>query len=176
MDGVLDTISFREAVMRERADAYWSTASALADSLVTRADLPFRDAHYVVARLVRNAIADGRRPDEVTTGDLDAAATETIGRELGIETDWIRRELDASHFVASRRTAGSVSEQEIDIQLGHAAEKLRVNEAWQTREEARLEEAAATLQAGIDRIRATQISISVPSRRGLGRARPLAQT
>ena len=56
----LRTLIVHREVMAEKAGAFWSTASHLADELVRRHDLPFRAAHHVVARFVRDAIATAR--------------------------------------------------------------------------------------------------------------------
>jgi argininosuccinate lyase len=55
---MLGALTFRLDRMRDAAGAHYSTATDLADYLV-RQGLPFRDAHEVVGRAVRHAIARG---------------------------------------------------------------------------------------------------------------------
>ena len=55
--------------MREAAGAHYSTATDLADYLV-RQGLPFREAHEVVGRVVRHAIACGRELGDLPLEEL----------------------------------------------------------------------------------------------------------
>jgi argininosuccinate lyase len=55
---MLGSLAFRTERMRAAAGAHYSTATDLADYLV-RQGLPFREAHEVVGRAVRHAIARG---------------------------------------------------------------------------------------------------------------------
>ena len=70
----LITSSYRTDLMSERANVNWATATNLADNLVRHTGIPFRSAHHVVGRLVRNAVSQGVAPPEVTTDMVDAAA------------------------------------------------------------------------------------------------------
>jgi argininosuccinate lyase len=59
MIGMIDTISFNRAAMREAAAHGFSTATDLADWLVRELKLPFREAHEVTGRIVRRAEEHG---------------------------------------------------------------------------------------------------------------------
>ena len=92
--------------MRTRAGENWSTASNLADALVREAGISFRAAHQVVGRTVRQAIEAGMGPRDVRATDVDRAAAETIGTELGISDEVVTSAMDADAFIASRVTPG----------------------------------------------------------------------
>src|SRR5262249_35524748 len=62
MAEVIRTLVVHPEVMAAKAGAFWSAASHLADELVRRHGLPFRTAHHVVARFVRDAIGQGQGP------------------------------------------------------------------------------------------------------------------
>ena len=69
--GMLDSISFsRERLAAAAADELLA-ATDIADLLVQRG-VPFREAHGVVAGLVRDAVAQGRRLSSLTTQELQA--------------------------------------------------------------------------------------------------------
>jgi argininosuccinate lyase len=66
---LLRSLSFHTRRMREAAAAHFSTATDLADYLV-RKGLPFRQAHEVVGRIVREAIDAGKGLEELALDDL----------------------------------------------------------------------------------------------------------
>jgi argininosuccinate lyase len=66
---MLGSLTFRTERMREAAGAHYSTATDLADYLV-RQGLPFREAHEVVGRTVRHAIARGRELADLPLDEL----------------------------------------------------------------------------------------------------------
>ena len=66
---------------------------------------PWRTAHQIVATLVRTAIDDGIKPDDVTSEHLDRATVEypDYGKPLALPTDVIRDAMDPRRMV-NRRT------------------------------------------------------------------------
>jgi argininosuccinate lyase len=66
---MLEGLTFRVERMREAAGAYYSTATDLADYLV-RKGLPFREAHEVVGRVVREAIARRQELGDLSIDEL----------------------------------------------------------------------------------------------------------
>jgi argininosuccinate lyase len=69
MPPMLAGLSFRADRMRRAAGEHFATATDLADYLVKKG-LPFRDAHGVVGRVVRHAIAHGKELDGLTLEEL----------------------------------------------------------------------------------------------------------
>jgi argininosuccinate lyase len=117
------TLVVHAEVMAAKAGAFWSTASHLADELVRRHDLPFRTAHHVVARFVRDAVARRQGPAEAAPELLTAALREVAGLDVVVAEAELRRLLDPRHFVESRVTEGSVNPRQV---LAHVAEMERV--------------------------------------------------
>lgn len=152
MIGVLDTLIVNEGVMRERAGAFWSTASGLADELARQADLPFRSTHHVVARLVRDAVEAGVSPAEATGAQLDDAAVAVLGQKLGFGTAWVRQQLDPEAFLASRATKGSTSPAEMARQLEDCYGLLGRHRQWQEQEGERVSSARVALDNAIAEI------------------------
>jgi argininosuccinate lyase len=66
---MLRSLTFRADRMRAAAAAHHSTATDLADYLV-RKGLPFREAHEVVGKTVRHAIAQSKELGELTLAEL----------------------------------------------------------------------------------------------------------
>jgi argininosuccinate lyase len=146
----LDTLTIKPDTMSSRAGVYWTTASNLADSLVRERDLPFRAAHGVVGRLVRNCVEAGIGPEGVTGAMVDRAARETLGRALGLSDETVQAALDYRSFIANLRSLGSAKPSEVRNDI--AAETLRQqeHERWSNGKRERI--------AGADRELATAIS------------------
>jgi argininosuccinate lyase len=71
--GMLEGIAFRRERLAAAASDEFLAATDIADLLVRRG-LPFREAHGVVAGLVRSAIAAGRTLSELDRSELQAAS------------------------------------------------------------------------------------------------------
>lgn len=152
LTGIIATLIVYEARMREGLEGSWCTASNLADVIVRKTGLSFRQVHHVVARLVRICVSENISPSAVTVELLDRAAQETIGKTIAIEEKALRSALDPEVFVATRVTAGSVSPVEVDRMLGVARDKLRDDDAWLARERGRLAVAAERLESAVNTV------------------------
>ena len=108
----INTLIIHDERMAKAAGAFWSTTSHLADELVRGYDLPFRVAHHIVGRFVRDSIDSGRTPADVRTEDLAKAAQEMAGIEIDLSVEDLRNKLDARAFLTSRTTEGSVHPRE----------------------------------------------------------------
>lgn len=152
MDGVMRTLTVHGTRMRELSGANWATASNLADAIVRRNELSYRQTHHAVGRLVRSALAAGVGPDRVTGAMLDRAAEETIGRKLGLDDAAVRAALEPETFVRTRRTTGSVNPAETARMLKTSRTRLASQERWIARMLKRQKGADAKLTAAIGRI------------------------
>jgi argininosuccinate lyase len=141
----LRTLTVDRAVMAERAGAFWSTTSHLADELVRRFDLSFRTAHHVVARFVRDSIAAGHRPAEASGALLDRAAQETIGRALSVSSRDLRDMLDARRFLDTRVSEGGVAPARVREHIEVMDRTLSAHERWRSEEAGRVGRALAEL-------------------------------
>jgi argininosuccinate lyase len=141
----LRTLTVNRSVMAQRAGAFWSTTSHLADELVRRFDLSFRTAHHIVARFVRDSIAADHRPAEASAELLDLAARETIGRALEVSVADLRDMLDARRFLDTRLSEGGVAPERVREHVEAMGRTLSAHERWRATEASRLERAMAEL-------------------------------
>jgi argininosuccinate lyase len=146
MTEVMCTLAVRADVMAERAGAFWSTASHLADELVRRFDLPFRTAHHVVGRFVRHAIDAGQGPADADPELFERAAREMAGRPLGLGAAELRRALDPKAFVESRVSEGSANPRRVAEHIDLLQEAAAGHEAWRRAQRARIDAAVAGLE------------------------------
>jgi len=95
--GMMAGVRFDRARLRAAAGDELTAATDVADLLV-RLGMPFREAHGVVAGLVRGALDAGRRLSELTTEEL-AACSETLAaheaeyRQVVSESSWLESKL-----------------------------------------------------------------------------------
>jgi argininosuccinate lyase len=145
MTEVMRTLVVHPDVMAAKAGAFWSTASHLADELVRRHGLPFRTAHHVVARFVRDAIEAGQGPAEAAPELLGKALRDVAGLDVAVTAADVRQLLDARHFVESRVTEGSVHPREVLAHVGAAEAALAACVRWHADRTAQIERALASL-------------------------------
>jgi len=139
------TLIVNEARMAEAAGAFWSTTSHLADEIVRRYDLPFRAAHHVVGRFVRDSIAQGLGPGEACSDDLAKAGKEMAGADIRIPDAELRDILDARAFLLSRATEGSVHPDQTRAHRAALADALAMQRDGWTARRQRVDDAVAAL-------------------------------
>jgi argininosuccinate lyase len=108
---MLRSLAFRTERMREAAGAHYATATDLADYLV-RQGLPFREAHEVVGRAVRHAIAKGCELADVPLEELRGFSS-LIGRD-------VYPALTVEASLRARAVIGGTAPDAVRQQLAHA--------------------------------------------------------
>jgi argininosuccinate lyase len=106
---MLSSMSFKVERGMELAMANFSTATELADLMVSEKNLPFRIAHQIVGRTVTEAISQGIRPDDIDTKFLDKIAMEINGSPLGIRADLVEKALNPYEIIKTRDVKGGPS-------------------------------------------------------------------
>jgi argininosuccinate lyase len=117
MTRMMEGVEPRVDVMRRRAQSGFSTATELADTLVRKAGLPFRDAHAIVGRMVSNAIGAGKTMEQLGFEDFQKASEEVLGRRLDLSPQDFSGALDPVRAVASRSLPGGPAPKVVSTQL-----------------------------------------------------------
>ncbi len=112
--GMIAGVRFDRERMREAAGDELIAATDVADLLV-RLGMPFREAHGVVAGLVRTALDSGRPLSQLTAREL-AAHSET----LGAHHEEFRRVLSESSWLESKVSEGGTALARVREQIGLA--------------------------------------------------------
>jgi argininosuccinate lyase len=87
--GMIGDMTFNADRMRDDAENGFATATDLADWLVVKLDMPFRDAHHVTGKIVRMAEQQGRKLSELALADMQSVEpriTEDIFNALRVES------------------------------------------------------------------------------------------
>ena len=116
MTGMVADMAPRAENLRAAAGAGFSTATDLADWLVRRLDLPFREAHHVTGALVKAAEARGVDLPELSLAELQAA-------HAGITAE-VYDVLGVDNSVASRTSYGGTAPERVRAQVARWRERL----------------------------------------------------
>jgi argininosuccinate lyase len=116
--GMIAGVSFRRERMREAASDELIAATDLADLLV-RLGMPFREAHGVVAGLVRAALDSGKRLSELSREELAAHS-----EELAAHAAEFHELLEQGSWLESKVSAGGTSLARVGEQLDLARKVL----------------------------------------------------
>jgi argininosuccinate lyase len=114
--GMVRDLGFRTDRMRAVAAAGHATATDLADWLVSKADVPFREAHHIAGRAVALADAKGTALDELTLDELqsvDARITQDALPVLSVEAS-----------VAARKSFGGTAPDQVRAAIKAAREAV----------------------------------------------------
>jgi argininosuccinate lyase len=111
--------------MRQRSELGFSTATELADTLVRKGELSFRDAHAVVGRMVSNAIEAGKNMRQLGFEDLQKASEQVLGRKLNISPQDFSEALDPTRAVRKRELPGGPAPKAVSAQLRELRRKAK---------------------------------------------------
>lgn len=123
-------VKVNDARVKEVLGDSWSTTSNLADYLMQNQGLSIRQAHGVVAHLVRMCRETGLSRGQVTPEMLSDAGLVCLGKEIEVSADDLHQTLDPEGFVRTRTSAGSVGPVEVDNLTTDAQDMLLDNRAW----------------------------------------------
>ena len=115
VEGMVRTMSVKDARMREAADEGFMAATDLADYLVGKG-LPFRTAHEIVGAIVGECVARGCTLQDLTLDELRAHSPL-------FDSDVVRA-LDIEEVVRRRTTYGGTGHAAVEQQLVEAEEAL----------------------------------------------------
>ncbi len=117
MTGMIRDMTVNAEAMRAAAEAGYATATDLADWLVRRLDMPFRDAHHAAGRIVRIAEARGMR-----LADLPLEAMREVEPRID---ETLREVLAVESAVASRTSFGGTAPDRVREAASRARERRR---------------------------------------------------
>jgi len=116
LGGMVETVEFVPERMREAAEQGFSTATDLADWLVREADVPFREAHHITGRAVKEAEERG-----CGLADLPLDALQAIDERID---ERVFDVLSVEASVRSRTSCGGTAPERVREQIAAAKEEL----------------------------------------------------
>lgn len=149
-DAILVDIRFVPEAMQRQLRGGFMTASEMANTLVVKTGIPFREAHEIVGLAVRNALAAGR--EVLEPAGIRKAAAELGHRELALSDDEMRASLDPAEFIRRMTSAGGTDPATFSAVLGDMERQLENDAQALAAVERRRAEADAELVAAARRI------------------------
>jgi argininosuccinate lyase len=150
--GLVATMTFKEAVMKERAGKYFTQGTELSDTLFREKGIAFRTAHRIVGALVREAVAEGKTAGDIDEQMLNNAAVEITGEPIQPPYDNLWKVLDPMGVVKAHNGLGGVAPEAVTESLRNRFDRLsnEVEHLKNTRE--RLSRAQEELEGAVQRL------------------------
>jgi len=141
MAGMLLTIKFDEKALRRSLGSDMSTATELANHLVERYHIPFRQAHAIVGELVRASLRQGVPLDRMASQKLEQLVGTVAGKSVKIDKHEIQTVLDALKTLKLIRSAGGSNPLQLSRLLLRDSESVKQSESWVRRSRSALTKA-----------------------------------
>jgi argininosuccinate lyase len=158
--GVVRTLTVNAARMASALQSGFAQATDLAEYVMQTCDVDYRTAYDVVGLAVRRAAGLGLRGVDVTGALLDDAASEQIGRRLGLADRDLTEVLDPRNIVETRTAAGGAAPPVVE---GMAASCSSAATELAELARVRRSDFRATSRALVERASAVAAGVEVPS-------------
>ena len=128
MEMVMRNISANKDLMADRANRDFSSVTDLADLIVRKCGISFRESHGIVGSTVRQAVQEGKMATDITLAMLNKEAREVIGQDLDLTPDEIIASLEPFSSIQGKVTTGGPSQPEVQRMVVEATERLTVEQ------------------------------------------------
>jgi argininosuccinate lyase len=115
--------------MEEVSRSSFLTAVDLAEQIVQKYGLSFRQAHRLVGAIVKRCLDTKRKPIELGREEIRRISISMIGKEICLSKAFIRTALDPRRCLERRRSIGSPNPKEIGRMLRSRKADLKRKEA-----------------------------------------------
>ncbi|MGQ9543753.1 MAG: argininosuccinate lyase [Candidatus Bathyarchaeia archaeon] len=110
---IFKTLKVKRDRMFEVASGSYAPAIDLAEELVRRG-LSFREAHRLVGNIVKHLVESNRMLSSLKPEEIGEASQTTLNRRVSVTAEDLKRILNPSTSINSRRTLGSPNPEEIN--------------------------------------------------------------
>lgn len=154
-DRVLKAMVINPDRALEELNSDWTASQELADVLMRKYKLPFRDGHHFASEVVSYAKANNIKPldfpyEQARRIYADAMKDSKYGTELPMSEAEFRSTLDPVAIVKNRATLGGPQPAEMERMLRQARDQLASQDAWIKARRAHIDDALAELDKRFD--------------------------
>lgn len=139
MIATLRNIKFNKPLMRERTFENFTTVTELANTLVRKADISFREAHHIVGYMVREMIEENIELGNVNSEMVNKYSKIVIGKDIIHSDQDISSALDPVKNVYTKTTIGGPAPTEVSRQLECLSNRLEEDNKWVNTQFSRIE-------------------------------------
>jgi argininosuccinate lyase len=155
-DKILNALVIDPERSLEELNNDWTASQELADVLMRKYKLPFREGHHFASEVVDYAKANKIRPSDFPYTEAQRIYREAVKEhgagELPMSEKEFRATLDPVSIVHNRATTGGPQPAEMARMLKAAAQKLAQQDAWTKERRARIESSLGKLDHDFDKL------------------------
>ena len=130
MAEMFSSAKFDEQAMRRSLATDMSTATELANHLVERYHVPFRQAHAIVGELVRFSLDKGLALEQAASEEMPKVSKRITGNAVKIDKDELRSVLDALKTLKMIRSAGGSNPLSVSRLIVKDSKSVGQNNSW----------------------------------------------
>ena len=146
MAEMLSTAKFNDGKLSSSLATDMSTATELANYLVGKHGVPFRQAHAIVGELVRSSVEDGQTLEQTASQQLEKVSKRVSGKAVKIDKDDLRGVLDALKTLRLIGSAGGSNPLSVSGLLLKDSKTVEQNRSWIGRSRSHLDRADERLK------------------------------
>ncbi len=124
LTSTLRKVKIKKDCLKVWADTNFCTATELADEIVRKEKVSFRQAHQIVGSVVGEAVNLGVDAKGITAEMLDKAAVEFAGRTFNWTHEQLAQALDSKYSVEAKLSLGAAAPIEVAKMLDSMKKKL----------------------------------------------------
>ena len=143
----LGTLTVKKDRMRNNSLRNFCTVTELANYIVRYDNIPFREAHHVVAAVVGKLCDEGLDSSKINREIVYEVAKKHFGFETKLTDELVKEALDPSRIAEAKKCIGGTSATEVARQLDLLEKQIDADEKELAARLVRLEEANAKLKA-----------------------------
>lgn len=149
---VVDRLSVDEQRYESLLENAWVTTNRLSNILLVNYGMSYRSAHGIVARLVKNCLAQKVAKTAVTVDMLQAAAREMDIDEVPISQENLTLALDHKAFISNNRSFGGIGPDQVERMEAVAKAQNAHNFEWIASRTAKSTNAAESLEVACTKL------------------------
>lgn len=148
MSEVLASVGFNRVQALEKLDHGFCLATDLAEVLVLKTGLSFREAHKLVGTLVKRHLPIGNF-NELTVTEIARCANDLFGKTITLEKCDLKLALNPEAAIEARQEAGCAAGASMAEMLAQCRQSLHQSRQWHSVQVLRLKNAEALLEQAI---------------------------
>ena len=141
MAEMLSTVKVNDARLSGSLERDMSTATELANYLVGKHGVPFRQAHAIVGELVRSSVQKGRTLEQTASQQLQKVSKRITGKAVKIDKDDLQSVLDALKTLQLIGSAGGSNPLLVSRLLLRDSKTVEQSKSWIDRSRSNLDHA-----------------------------------
>ncbi|MHA2394166.1 MAG: hypothetical protein ACXAEX_19700 [Promethearchaeota archaeon] len=137
LTGAIKTMKVNKVRMMENVTDGYALALDLAETLVVKSNLPFREAHMLVGNLISEMVADGTKMSQLKPDAVKNLAEKLLNKQITVDTELLKRITDPEYSLRNRKSIGSPNPTETERILKTKTKTLiTLRENWLSKKRA----------------------------------------